>query len=116
MRPVRPASGSLPALQAAGVGCVIAAPGKIERAAQDRFKTDQRDAERLVRLLMVDALHSVRLPGPGEEALRDPSAVVAQQQLPVHRNRKGRVGEITAALNLPQMRTLLFGQLSMRMR
>ncbi|MEO8690752.1 MAG: hypothetical protein ABI611_21360 [Solirubrobacteraceae bacterium] len=43
------------ALEAAGVGCVIAAPGKIERPAQDRVKTDRRDAERLVRLLMVGA-------------------------------------------------------------
>jgi len=59
------------ALHAAGVGCVIAAPGKIERPAQDRVKTDQRDAERLVRLLMIDALHPVRLPGLEEEALRD---------------------------------------------
>ena len=33
------------ALHAAGVGCVIAAPGKIERPAQDRIKTDRRDAE-----------------------------------------------------------------------
>ncbi len=31
------------ALDAAGVGCVVAAPGKIERPAQDRIKTDQRD-------------------------------------------------------------------------
>ena len=29
-------------LEAAGVGCVVAAPGKIERPAQDRVKTDQR--------------------------------------------------------------------------
>jgi transposase len=34
------------ALEAAGVGCVVAAPGKIERPAQDRVKTDRRDAER----------------------------------------------------------------------
>jgi len=59
------------ALVAAGVECVIAAPGKIERPAQDRVKTDQRDAERLVRLLMIGALHAVRLPGVEEEALRD---------------------------------------------
>src|SRR6185312_13906286 len=48
-----------------------AAPGKIERPAQDRVKTDRRDAERLVRLLMVDGLHPVRVPDPAEEALRD---------------------------------------------
>jgi transposase len=59
------------ALQAAGVGCVVAAPGKIERPAQDRVKTDRRDAERLVRLLMVGGLHAVRVPGSEEEALRD---------------------------------------------
>jgi transposase len=59
------------ALTAAGVGCVIAAPGKIERPATDRVKTDQRDAERLVRLLMIDGLHAVRVPGNEEEAIRD---------------------------------------------
>jgi transposase len=59
------------ALLAAGIGCVVAAPGKIERAAQDRMKTDQRDAERLVRLLMIDALRAVRVPTSEEEALRD---------------------------------------------
>jgi len=58
-------------LQDAGVGCVVAAPGKIERPAQDRVKTDRRDAERLVRLLMVDGLHPVRIPSSEEEALRD---------------------------------------------
>ena len=50
------------ALQAVGIGCVVAAPGKIERPAQDRVKTDQRDAERLLRLLMIDGLHPVRVP------------------------------------------------------
>src|SRR5919107_1285744 len=37
------------ALTAAGIQCVVAAPGKIPRAAQDRVKTDRRDAEHLVR-------------------------------------------------------------------
>ena len=50
---------------------MVAAPGKIERPAQDRVKTDRRDAERLVRLLMVGGLHAVRVPGSEEEALRD---------------------------------------------
>ncbi len=59
------------ALSAAGVGCVIAAPGKIERPSSDRVKTDQRDAERLVRLLMIDALVAVRVPTDSEEAIRD---------------------------------------------
>jgi transposase len=59
------------ALGAAGMECVVAAPGKIERPARDRVKTDRRDAERLVRLLMIDGLHSVRVPAAEEEALRD---------------------------------------------
>jgi transposase len=59
------------ALGAAGVECVVAAPGKIERPASDRVKTDRRDAERLVRLLMVGGLHAVRVPSGEEEALRD---------------------------------------------
>lgn len=59
------------ALEQAGVGCVVAAPSKIERPAGDRVKTDRRDAERLVRLLMIDGLAAVRVPGPEEEALRD---------------------------------------------
>jgi transposase len=53
------------------VGCVIAAPGKIERPARGRIKTDRRDAERLVRLLMVGGVHLVRVPSTEEEALRD---------------------------------------------
>ena len=51
-------------LAAVGVGCVVAAPGKIARAPQDRVKTDRRDAERLVRLLMAGELH--RGPGAGD--------------------------------------------------
>ena len=54
-----------------GVACVVAAPSKIPRAAGDRVKTDRRDAEHLVRLLLAGKLHPVRVPGPAEEALRD---------------------------------------------
>jgi len=52
-------------------GSAVAAPGKIERPAQDRVKTDQRDAERVLRLLMIDALHAVRVPSSEQEVLRD---------------------------------------------
>jgi transposase len=31
-----------------------------------RVKTDERDAQRLLRLLMIDALHAVRVPSPEE--------------------------------------------------
>jgi transposase len=54
-----------------GVECVVAAPSKIPRASGDRVKTDRRDAESLVRLLLAGKLHPVRVPGPEEEALRD---------------------------------------------
>src|SRR5947208_173443 len=53
------------------VECVVAAPSKIPRASGDRVKTDRRDAELLVRLLLAGKLHEVRVPGPEEEALRD---------------------------------------------
>jgi transposase len=59
------------ALEVAGVECVVAAPGKIERPASDRVKTDRRDAERVLRLLMIGGLHPVRVPTVEEEALRD---------------------------------------------
>jgi transposase len=54
-----------------GVQCVVAAPSKIPRASGDRVKTDRRDAEHLVRLLLAGELHPVRVPGEEEEALRD---------------------------------------------
>ena len=53
------------------VECVVAAPSKIPRASGDRVKTDLRDAELLVRLLLAGKLHAVRVPGDEEEALRD---------------------------------------------
>jgi transposase len=53
------------------VECLVAAPSKIPRASGDRVKTDRRDAELLVRLLLAGKLHAVRVPGPEEEALRD---------------------------------------------
>ena len=53
------------------VQCVVAAPSKIPRASGDRVKTDRRDADHLVRLLLAGKLHPVRVPGREEEALRD---------------------------------------------
>ena len=58
-------------LERRGVQCVVAAPSKIPRAPGDRVKTDRRDAELLVRLLLAGKLHAVRVPGAEEEALRD---------------------------------------------
>jgi transposase len=64
-----------------GVECVVAAPSKIPRVSGDRVKTDRRDAEHLVRLLLAGKLHPVRVPGPEEEALRD--LVRAREQVRV---------------------------------
>ena len=58
-------------LAAAGVDCLVCAPGLIPRGAIDRIKTDQRDAERLVRLLVAGELHPVAVPSVDAEALRD---------------------------------------------
>lgn len=49
-------------LERRGVGVVVAAPSKIPRAAGERVKTDRRDAEHLVRLLLAGKLHPVREP------------------------------------------------------
>src|SRR5215217_157466 len=58
-------------LEAVGVDCLVCAPGLIPRGPSDRIKTDQRDAERLVRLLVAGELHRVAVPAVEEEALRD---------------------------------------------
>jgi transposase len=50
------------ALQAAGVGCVVVAPSKLERPPGDRVKTDRRDAERRARLLHIGELPAVGVP------------------------------------------------------
>jgi transposase len=58
-------------LQGAGVDCLVCAPGLIARGPSDRVKTDQRDAERLVRLLIAGELHRVAVPTIEAESLRD---------------------------------------------
>src|SRR5215211_9372534 len=58
-------------LEAAGVDCLVCAPGLIPRGPSDRVKTDQRDAERLARLLIAGELHRVAVPTIEAESLRD---------------------------------------------
>ncbi len=58
-------------LEAVGVDCLVCAPGLIPRGPTDRVKTDQRDAERLVRLLIAGELHRVAVPTVAAESLRD---------------------------------------------
>src|SRR5215207_4042054 len=56
------------AAQAAGIRVDVVAPTKTPRAAGDRVKTDRKDAELLVRLLMAGALTAVAVPAPAFEA------------------------------------------------
>lgn len=58
-------------LTRAGIGCVVAAPSKINRAPGDRVKTDARDARLLARLLRNDDLTCVRVPTLEQESARD---------------------------------------------
>jgi transposase len=58
-------------LEAAGVDCLVCAPGLIPRAPSDRVKTDRRDAARLARLLIAGELHRVAVPSIEAESLRD---------------------------------------------
>ena len=54
-----------------GVGCVVAAPSKLQRPYGDRVKTDARDAELLARLLKLDEIVEVAVPSVAQEAARD---------------------------------------------
>jgi transposase len=55
----------------AGLRMQVIAPSKTPRAPGDRIKTDRKDAELLVRLLMAGQLKAVAIPPPSLEAARD---------------------------------------------
>ncbi|HET7855546.1 MAG TPA: IS110 family transposase, partial [Gaiellaceae bacterium] len=57
--------------QAAGLHVDVVAPTRTPRAASDRIKTDRKDAELLVRLLLAGSLTPVAVPAPAFEAARD---------------------------------------------
>jgi transposase len=59
------------AAREAGLEMQVIAPGKTPRAAGERVKSDRKDAELLVRLLMAGALTVVAVPPPEAEAARD---------------------------------------------
>ena len=58
-------------LNALGQSCDVVAPSSIPKRSGDRIKTDRRDAMMLARLDRSGDLTSVRVPGPGDEAVRD---------------------------------------------
>jgi transposase len=59
------------AARQAGLAMQVIAPGKTPRAAGTCVKTDRKDAELLVRLLMAGALTPITVPPPEAEAARD---------------------------------------------
>jgi transposase len=59
------------AAKAAGLHIDGVAPSKTPRAASDRIKTDRKDAELLVRLLLAGSLRPVAVPAATFEAARD---------------------------------------------
>jgi transposase len=58
-------------LQQLGVPCIVAAPSLIPKQPGSPFKTDQRDARSIARLLRAGELTGVYVPEPTDEAMRD---------------------------------------------
>jgi transposase len=58
-------------LRQLGVPCLVAAPSLIPKQPGAPFKTDQRDARSLARLLRAGELTAVYVPEPTDEAIRD---------------------------------------------
>jgi transposase len=58
-------------LAALGIQCEVVAPSSIPKRSGDRVKTDRRDAMMLARLSRSGDLTAVRVPGAGDEAVRD---------------------------------------------
>ena len=54
-----------------GIECLVAAPSRLQRPSGDRVKTDLRDARHLARLLHLDEIVAVTVPGVEQEAARD---------------------------------------------
>ncbi|GAB3405626.1 IS110 family RNA-guided transposase [Flindersiella endophytica] len=58
-------------LAAAGIGCEVVAPSKLQRPSGDRVKTDAKDAVHLARLLRLDEFTAVSVPTVEQETARD---------------------------------------------
>ncbi len=80
-------------LTSLGVANQVIAPSLIPKGSGDRVKTDRRDAARLTRLLRAGELTAIRVPSPGEEAVRDLIRVRADLMLDLRRT-KQRLGAL----------------------
>jgi transposase len=58
-------------LRSVGIRCEVAAPSKLQKPSGDRVKTDAKDALHLARLLRLDEISAVAVPGVDQEAARD---------------------------------------------
>jgi transposase len=77
-----------------GVACQVVAPSLIPKGGSDKVKTDKRDSRRLARLGRAGELTPVRVPSPGEEAVRD----LARARDAVLADRRRAQQRLTAAL------------------
>lgn len=77
-----------------GVTCQVIAPSLIPTRSGDRVKTDRRDARRLARLYRAGELVAVRIPTPGEEAIRD----LCRARVDLVGDRRGVRQQLTALL------------------
>jgi transposase len=68
------------AAREAGIAVEVVAPSKIARPSGERIKSDRRDAELLLRLLMAGQLRPVRIPSEAEEAARELVRLREQQR------------------------------------
>ena len=93
------------AAEQAGIEMMVVAPGKMPRAAADRIKTDRRDAELLVRLLMAGSLRPILVPTITQEAARD--LVRARHRVSKLLLRHGRVYPLQAGTWTQQHRAWL---------
>jgi transposase len=83
-------------LSAAGIDCVVVAPGLVPSRPSDRVKTDKRDARRLAALHAGGLLTEIFVPSPELEALRD--LVRAREDARLDRMRaRHRLGKVHIA-------------------
>jgi len=81
-------------LASMGVACQVVAPSLIPKGGSDKVKTDKRDSRRLARLGRAGELTPIRVPSPGEEAVRD----LARARDEVLADRKRARQRLTAVL------------------
>jgi transposase len=107
------------ACEAAGLHVDVVAPSKTPRAPGDRVKTDRKDAELLVRLLLAGSLSPVAVPSETFEAARDLARAREQVRADLARVRhrvsklllrRGRVYERVGSTWTQEHRRWLAGQ------